>query len=61
MNVTTMNNINHKLLQQTTCKFKMAKCNWNVVKLDNSHNVWGWKKQDFFLWFECEQSFNIDN
>ncbi len=28
-------------MQQTTCKLKMAKCSWNVIKLDNSHNVWG--------------------
>jgi hypothetical protein len=36
-------------MQQTTCKFKMAKCNWNVIKSDNSHNVWGEKGQKNFL------------
>ncbi len=32
-------------MQQATCKLKMAKCNWNVVKSNNNHNVWGWKRQ----------------
>jgi hypothetical protein len=36
-------------MQQATCKIKMDKCNWNVVKSNNSHNVWGEKGQDFFL------------
>ncbi len=36
-------------MQQTTCKLKMAKCNWNVIKLDDSYNVWGWKRIRFLL------------
>jgi hypothetical protein len=31
-------------MQQATCKLKMAKCNWVVVKMCG-----GEKKQDFFL------------
>jgi hypothetical protein len=27
----------------------MAKYDWNVVKLDNSHNVWGYKRTTFLL------------
>jgi hypothetical protein len=26
-------------MQQTSYKLKMVKCSWNVVKLDNNHNV----------------------
>jgi len=37
-----MNNI-----EQATCKFKVAKYDWNVAKLDNSQNVWGWKMTRF--------------
>ncbi len=40
-------------MQQTTCKLKVAKCNWNVVKLDYSHNVWGWKMKRFLRLFYC--------
>jgi hypothetical protein len=36
-------------VRKTTYKFKMAKCSWNVVKLDNSYNVWGRKGQEFYL------------
>ncbi len=36
-------------MQQAICKLKMAKCNWNVIKLDNSCNVWGWKMTRFLL------------
>jgi hypothetical protein len=36
-------------VRKITYKFKIAKCSWNVVKLDNSCNVWGGKGQDFFL------------
>jgi hypothetical protein len=36
-------------MQQATCKLKMAKCNWNVVKLNSNQNMWRWKRQDFFL------------
>jgi hypothetical protein len=28
----------------------MVKCSWNVIKSNNSRNVWGGKGQDFFLW-----------
>jgi hypothetical protein len=45
----SMNNIDHQLMQQATYKLKMAKYNWNVVKLDNSCNMWGWKMTRFFL------------
>jgi hypothetical protein len=44
-----MNNIKHELEQQTTCKFKRAKCSWNVIKLNSSQNVWGWKRTIFLL------------
>jgi hypothetical protein len=37
-------------MQQGTCKFKMAKCSWNVIKSNINYNVWGGKGQDFFLW-----------
>jgi hypothetical protein len=47
MNVTTMNNIDHSLLQQATCTLQVIKCDENVVKSNNSHNVWGWKKTRF--------------
>jgi hypothetical protein len=30
-------------VQQATCKVKMAKCSWNVIKSNNSRNVLGWK------------------
>jgi hypothetical protein len=36
-------------MQQVTCKFMMAKCNWNVVKSNNSQNVWGWQRTRFLL------------
>jgi hypothetical protein len=36
-------------MQQATCKLKLINCSQNVVKLDSSQNVWGWKKQMFFL------------
>jgi len=36
-------------MQQATYKLKMAKYSWNVVKLDNSCNMWGWKMTRFFL------------
>jgi hypothetical protein len=36
-------------VQQVICKLKIAKCSWKVIKLDNNHNVWGWKKTRFFL------------
>jgi hypothetical protein len=41
-------------VQHTTCKLNMTKCSWNVVKLNNSCNVWGWKRKIFILmlsWF----------
>jgi hypothetical protein len=44
-----VNNMDYQLVQKATCKLKMTKCSWNVVKLDNSHNMWGGKGQDFFL------------
>ncbi len=37
-------------MQQTTCKLKMAKCNWNVINLNNSKKCEGEKGQDYFLW-----------
>jgi len=43
-----VNNIDYKLIQQNTCKLKMIKCNWSVVKSNNNCNVWSGKKQDFF-------------
>ncbi len=49
INVTTIKNIDHWLMQQTTCKLKMAKCGWNVIKSDSSYNVWGWKWTKFLL------------
>jgi hypothetical protein len=49
MNVTTMNNNNYSLLQQATCKLKITKCDENVIKSNNSHDVLGVKGQDFFL------------
>jgi len=36
-------------MQQATYKLNMGKCNWNVIKLDNSCKVWGWKMIRFFL------------
>jgi hypothetical protein len=36
-------------MQQATCKLKMAKCSWNVVKLDNNLNVWRWQKTRFLF------------
>ncbi len=36
-------------MQQATCKLKMAKRNWNVIKLNNNHNVCGEKGQIFFF------------
>jgi hypothetical protein len=27
----------------------MTKYNWNVVKSNNSHNVWEWKRRRFFF------------
>jgi hypothetical protein len=36
--------MNHSLVQQANCKFKMVKCNWNVIKSNNNHNVGGVKK-----------------
>jgi lipoprotein NlpI len=36
-------------MQQATCKLKMAKCGWNVIKSDSSYNVWGWKRIKFLL------------
>jgi len=32
-------------MQQATCKLKMAKCNWNVVKLNNSQKCEGGKNK----------------
>jgi hypothetical protein len=49
LNLTTMNNIDHQLVQQATCKLKMVKCSWNVVKLGNNQNVLGWKRTRFLL------------
>ncbi len=49
MNVTTMNNIYYSLLQQPTGKLKMTKCDENVIKSNNSHNVLRCKGQNFFL------------
>jgi len=38
-------------MRHTTCKLKMARCSWNVVKSDNSCNLCeGGKRRDFFLW-----------
>jgi len=48
-------------MQQATCKLKMAKCSWNVVKLNNSHNVWGWKRTRFFLVIVWESGREINN
>jgi hypothetical protein len=43
LNVTTMNNIDHQLLEQATCRLKWS----NVVEMlsnqTNNQNVWGWK------------------
>jgi len=36
-------------MQQATYKLKMLKCSWNVIKLGNSRNVWGWKRTKFLL------------
>jgi hypothetical protein len=33
-------------VQQVIYKLKMVKCSWNVIKLNNSCNVWGWKIKD---------------
>jgi len=44
-----MNNIDYWLVQQSTYKLKMAKCNWNVIKSKNNHNVWRSKKTRFLL------------
>jgi hypothetical protein len=35
-------------MQQTTCKLKMAKCGWNVIKSNSSYNV-GWKWTKFLV------------
>jgi hypothetical protein len=56
-----MNNIDYLLMQQATYKLKMAKCSWNVVKLDNSHNVWGWKRIRSFLVIVWESWREINN
>ncbi len=47
-------------MQQATCKLKMAKCNWNVIKLDNNRNVWGWKRIRFLLVETHEQVDKLD-
>jgi len=44
MNVTIINNIDHSLLQQAICKLKVTKYDENVIKSNNNHNVWGWKR-----------------
>jgi hypothetical protein len=36
-------------MRKATYALKMAKCSWNVIRLDNSCNVWKGKGQDFFL------------
>ncbi len=36
-------------MQQVISKLKMAKCSWNVIKLDSNHNVWGWENTRFLL------------
>jgi len=50
---------------QATCKLKMVKCSSNVIKLDNSQTVWGWKKTRFFFVKTCQpsimESINIIN
>ncbi len=38
-------------MQQVTYKLKMAKCSWNVVKSNNSCNVWAWKRTRFLFVF----------
>jgi hypothetical protein len=35
-------------MQQATCKLKMTKCHWNVIKSDNSYNVLGWQNDKIF-------------
>jgi hypothetical protein len=37
----------------------MAKCSWNVIKLDNNRNVWGWKNIRFL--FVCPHFCIISN
>jgi hypothetical protein len=27
----------------------MAKCDWNVIKLNSNHNLWGWKRIRFLF------------
>jgi hypothetical protein len=49
MNVTTINNIDHSLLQQAICKFKMTQCDENVIKSNNNFVMCGWKRTIFFL------------
>ncbi len=49
MNVTTMNNIYYSILQQATYKLKMTKCDENVIKSNDSHNVLGCKMTRFLL------------
>jgi hypothetical protein len=50
MNVTTIKNIDHSLLQQAICKLKMTQCDQNVIKSNNNfRNVWGWKRRRLFL------------
>jgi hypothetical protein len=49
MNITAVNNIDHELVQQATCKLKMAKCSWNVIKSNSSHNLRKWKRTRFLL------------
>jgi hypothetical protein len=38
-------------MQQATYKVKMTKCNWNVIKSNNSHDVCGWKMTKKILVF----------
>jgi hypothetical protein len=54
MNVTTINNIDHSLLQQAignlSCKLKMTQCDEIVIKSNNNFVMCGGgKRQDFFL------------
>ncbi len=36
-------------MQQATCKLKMAKCGWSVIKSNSCYNVWGWKWTKFLF------------
>jgi hypothetical protein len=41
-------------MEQAICKLKMVKCNWNVIKSNNSQSVWGCKRIIFFLVNGCK-------